>query len=450
MNEPTLPPENADDTTEGSRAAGEPAARKRTRISLIFMLAVIAAILTLHFVGDRVTPYTSQARIDANVVPVAAQVSGQIIKVDVGNNQVVQKGDPLFEIDTSTYELAREQARADVDAVFRDRERGNAAVEVARANLAAVRASRDRAAVEANRLQALYTEDPGAISSPQICLETDMLKYVPFLAAALALPTGAMANAWKDNFVRWVDEGGFERVEAEPVVVPSAGDIDADIGRMYRQGMIPIGYTLFESGNDKTRDGERWGEELGASHIIVGVDLTSSRSASIPLTLPNTTTSTTNGNASVFGSSGSATGTFNSTTTTTENQTTYIPITRNRFAKSAIYFAPEPKFGAGIYTRQVSAEEMQELGTRFAIAVRYVRDFSPAYYADILPGDIILKINGKPADPNIWWAEILDGEPDSIEVIRRGGTETLSLVIPEEWRVIPSNAVQGGEETEDD
>lgn len=263
--------------------------------------------------------------------------------------------------------------------------------------------------------------------------------WVAAACFSVAMPSVAIANAWEDNFVSWFPNDDYMRSEEETQRIASSGDLDTDIGTLYRQGYIPIGYTAFESGNDQTRDGERLGEKLGASHMVVGVNLESSRSSTIPLTLPSTTTSRTNGNASVFGSGGSASGTFNSTTTTTGTQTTYIPITRNRFTKFALYFAPEPKFGAGIYSRQISPEEMQELGTRFAIAVRFVRDYSPAYYADILPGDIILKINGKPADPNIWWSEILDSEPDMLEILRRGQTLTLPLLVPEEWRAAQPN-----------
>lgn len=82
----------------------------------------------------------------------------------------------------------------------------------------------------------------------------------------------------------------------------------------------------------------------------------------------------------------------------------------------------------------MSPEEMQTLGTRFAIAVRFVRDYSPAYYADILPGDIILKVNGKPAEPSIWWTEVLDPKPDVLDLMRAGKAVTLTMTVPDEWR----------------
>jgi S1-C subfamily serine protease len=100
-------------------------------------------------------------------------------------------------------------------------------------------------------------------------------------------------------------------------------------------------------------------------------------------------------------------------------------------------------FGAGIYTSQVFAEELQALGTRSAIGVRFVRDYSPAYYADILPGDVILKVNGKPAEPSIWKSEILDDQPDSLDIVRGGKAVTLLLAIPPEWRTLPNQSGEG-------
>ena len=47
-----------------------------------------------YFVSDRLTPYTSQARVQAFVVPVAAEVSGKVLKVHVRNNDTVKPGQP--------------------------------------------------------------------------------------------------------------------------------------------------------------------------------------------------------------------------------------------------------------------------------------------------------------------------------------------------------------------
>jgi hypothetical protein len=45
---------------------------KATRIGGGIVAGLIVVSLILYFVGDRLTPYTSQARIQAFVVPIAA------------------------------------------------------------------------------------------------------------------------------------------------------------------------------------------------------------------------------------------------------------------------------------------------------------------------------------------------------------------------------------------
>jgi multidrug resistance efflux pump len=45
------------------------------------LLALIVLSLLWYFAADRLTPYTSQARVQAFVVPVAAEVSGTVKKV---------------------------------------------------------------------------------------------------------------------------------------------------------------------------------------------------------------------------------------------------------------------------------------------------------------------------------------------------------------------------------
>src|SRR5438128_1052547 len=59
---------------------------KASRLGTILVLALIVSSLVWYFVADRLTPYTSQARVQAFVVPVAAEVSGRVLKVHVKNN----------------------------------------------------------------------------------------------------------------------------------------------------------------------------------------------------------------------------------------------------------------------------------------------------------------------------------------------------------------------------
>jgi multidrug resistance efflux pump len=137
---------------------------KGTRIGTIIVLVLIFGSLLWYFAADRLTPYSSQARVHAFVVPVAAEVSGKLLAVHVRNNDDVQRGQPLFDIDPTQYQIALQRSRADYESVGHSVNASVATVEAARASLQAAQANRDKADKDATRQEALYAEDRGAIS----------------------------------------------------------------------------------------------------------------------------------------------------------------------------------------------------------------------------------------------------------------------------------------------
>ena len=128
------------------------------------MLLLIVASLAWYFVSDRLTPYTSQARVQAFVVPVAAEVSGTVLKVYVKNNDEVQPGQRLFDIDPTQYRIALQRSRSDYESVRLSVNASTASVQAARASLQAAVASTCYAQQDATRLEQIYEEDPGALS----------------------------------------------------------------------------------------------------------------------------------------------------------------------------------------------------------------------------------------------------------------------------------------------
>jgi multidrug resistance efflux pump len=139
-----------------------------SRIGQIVVLILIAASLAWYFVSDRVTPYSSQARVQAFVVPVAAQVAGTVVKVHVKNNDEVQPGQRLFDIDPTQYRIALQRSRSDYEAVRQSVNASTSSVRSARASLQAAEASNVYAQQDAIRLEQIYKEDPGAISTRRV------------------------------------------------------------------------------------------------------------------------------------------------------------------------------------------------------------------------------------------------------------------------------------------
>jgi multidrug resistance efflux pump len=68
------------------------------------------------------SPWTRDGRVRAEVVDIAAEISGKVVDLQVVDNQTVHKGDVLFTIDPVDYRLALTQAEANVQSRELDRD----------------------------------------------------------------------------------------------------------------------------------------------------------------------------------------------------------------------------------------------------------------------------------------------------------------------------------------
>ncbi len=85
-------------------------------------------------------------------------------KVHVRNNQDVAAGTVLFEVDPQHYKIAVDRARADLESTRRQIGASTAGIESAQASLRAARANELKARQDSDRLERLYSDDPGTIS----------------------------------------------------------------------------------------------------------------------------------------------------------------------------------------------------------------------------------------------------------------------------------------------
>ncbi|MBT3427844.1 MAG: HlyD family secretion protein [Gammaproteobacteria bacterium] len=147
-----------------SQDDSEEAAGRIIRISGASIAVVLLLSLLWYLAADRFTPYTTQARIGGYVVGVAPKIAGLVTQVWVKNNQQVAKGDRLFEIDASQYQIAVDRASSDLENTARQVNAGSAAVEAARATLRATEANELKTKQDLDRLTRLYDDDRGTIS----------------------------------------------------------------------------------------------------------------------------------------------------------------------------------------------------------------------------------------------------------------------------------------------
>lgn len=108
---PAVPPNSGPGPTETH--ANKSGWRKPAGL-IISVLVILGAVVLTLWVWDAMEhhPRTDDAIARANVVGIAPRARGQIIKLNVQDNQAVAAGDVLFEIDPADYELTLEKAKA--------------------------------------------------------------------------------------------------------------------------------------------------------------------------------------------------------------------------------------------------------------------------------------------------------------------------------------------------
>jgi membrane fusion protein, multidrug efflux system len=102
--------------TSGPIAEGKysPAARRKRRRNLIILVVAVVVVVSGLLLWRYLSSYesTDDAQADVHLYPVSSRISGYVVKVNVGDNQWVNKGDVLVEIDPTDYEVALAQAQA--------------------------------------------------------------------------------------------------------------------------------------------------------------------------------------------------------------------------------------------------------------------------------------------------------------------------------------------------
>jgi multidrug resistance efflux pump len=158
--------------------------------------ATIAGVLLWQYYIE--SPWTRDARVAAEIVQLAPDVSGLITDLRVSNNQFVRKDDVLFVIDPDRFTLAIERARAELDnqiaqadQLRADAERraklGVNAISVEAKEQAESAAQAARAAVE----QAQAALDTAKLDLDRATVRSPVNGYI----STLTLRQGAYANA---------------------------------------------------------------------------------------------------------------------------------------------------------------------------------------------------------------------------------------------------------------
>lgn len=195
--------------TEKPLPPATPKSRGRRRAFAIFflLLMVVAAAGLIYWLHARQFESTDDAEIDAHLNPISARIDGTITNVYVDDNQMVNAGDSLVDLDLRDYQVALDQALAQLgqarSPVFAQQPNvpitqvenitniasGQADVANAQAALAAAERDREVAAAKVSESEANNAKAQADLARYKLLIAKDEVsqqEYDQMLAAAAA------------------------------------------------------------------------------------------------------------------------------------------------------------------------------------------------------------------------------------------------------------------------
>lgn len=227
-----------------------------------------------------------------------------------------------------------------------------------------------------------------------------------------------------------------------PQVFGHSSDVMADAKRMAEDGYVYIGGSSFYGPANKSNQAQAvaQGKKVGAAVVLFKTDYMDTQSGVIPYSVANppvVSTVNTSGTVNTYGSSGYGTGNYSSTGTVTTpgGYSTYaIPYKVNRNTFFASYWVKQDiaKMHLGIRYSPLSDEERRKLERNTGIIAQVVIRGTPAFRANILEGDVLLKIGGADiVDVSGFAAQLTQfaGKTVTIELIRRDQPRSIVVTL---------------------
>ncbi|WP_299581110.1 HlyD family secretion protein [uncultured Microbulbifer sp.] len=168
---------------------------------------VAVLLLILQFWKYLNNPWTRDGTVQADIIQITPRVSGQVVKLPIRDNQFVNAGDLLFQIDPRTYEAALAEAKAQyeeaIDTYNAQRENilayearireSAAAIDQAQSNINALEADIIKSRAEYKRQQELLPQRATSVRSLQAA-QAEYESSVEYRAGAEARLAESLAS----------------------------------------------------------------------------------------------------------------------------------------------------------------------------------------------------------------------------------------------------------------
>ena len=188
---------------------------------------------------------------------------------------------------------------------------------------------------------------------------------------------------------------------------------------LQENGYVLIGYSSFQSSRSFSLGYiENQALNVGADTVLFTKGYDHSENTAIPVYNSSTTTETGTANSSVYGSYGSAYGSGSYSGSSTTSSLNFIPYQYSVYSRFATYWRKSKPGILGVIWEPIPSEVRTLVERNTGVYVNVVVNNSPAFYANIVKGDVIIKVGEK---------EILG--PDFTDVLNSYAGQKVTLKI---------------------
>lgn len=240
-------------------------------------------------------------------------------------------------------------------------------------------------------------------------------------------PYRANFNSTQDRYPNWL-EGRLSKPSGNPRLMIS-DNIGEENWRLYERGYLMVGFSKFAGPDVDVDLALKEAKNVGADVVLVQKKFAKTLTETVTVTnFPPSETTTVRENTTVLGEKGPRQVDRRVDITTSKGpETFYVPKQVDYFEHSATFWRKfeRPIFGA--FVQDLSDEQKQRLQTNQGLSVRAIVTDSPAYTADLLKGDLVLKLDGKPVpSAQRFYEEIAKRAGQEIELSLLRGDKTLA------------------------
>ncbi len=232
-----------------------------------------------------------------------------------------------------------------------------------------------------------------------------------------------------------IEKSGRFIIPTENPIVIRGTDVQKDHIHMMEEGYALLGFSAFNSPLVDENDAIVHAKQIRAGAVVLYSNFSHTNSGALPFTMPNVQTSNTQLSGSAFGSGGYANYSGVANTTTYGTQTMMVPYNVNRYDYTASYWIRRKTFQLGVFVNPMTDEQKQTLQSNKGLQILAVAKNSPAFFADVLRGDILRSIGGKETYDVDTFKEALrlnKGKAVSVIIYRNGQELTKNIQLNDE------------------